>query len=69
MGFVAVWDEMQAFNTETGEKLAVMPTGGTISSGAVVKDGWVYFGSGFPPNGAVGANTVPNEVFHAFKVP
>jgi polyvinyl alcohol dehydrogenase (cytochrome) len=69
VGFVAVWDEMQAFNTETGEKLAVMPTGGTISSGAVVKDGWVYFGSGFPPGGAIGGRTVPNQVFHAFKVP
>jgi polyvinyl alcohol dehydrogenase (cytochrome) len=68
VGFVAAWDEMQAFNTETGEKLAVMPTGGTISSGAVVKDGWVYFGSGFPPTGAVGANTVSNKVFHAFKI-
>ena len=48
VGFVAADSDLQAFDVETGERLTVIDTPGTIASGASIADGRVYFGSGLP---------------------
>ncbi len=46
VGFVSADREIQAFDVKTGRELWTMNTDGTISSGAAIADGRVYFGSG-----------------------
>ena len=46
VGFVSVDKDLQAFNAQTGEKLATFATNGTITSAPAVAGGRVYFGSG-----------------------
>lgn len=46
VGYVAVDDTVQAFDTHTGEKLFTYQTNGTISCAPVVAEGRLYFGSG-----------------------
>ena len=64
VGYVSAESELQAFDVETGKKLFAFQTGGTITSGAAVVDGQVYFGSGL-----VYFNTTPNNIFHALALP
>lgn len=46
VGFVSADRDLQAFDVATGEKLAEIPTDGTIAGGASIWDGRVYVGSG-----------------------
>ena len=46
VGFVPVNRSLQAFRTDTGQKLFTFPTDGTIASAPVVAEGRVHFGSG-----------------------
>jgi polyvinyl alcohol dehydrogenase (cytochrome) len=64
VGYVSMESQLQAFDVETGENLFTFQTGGTITSGAAVVDGQVYFGSGL----AYFATT-PNTTFHALALP
>ena len=63
VGYVSAESELQAFDVETGEKLFTFQTGGTITSGAAVVDGRVYFGSGLAY-----FTTTPNNIFHALAL-
>lgn len=65
VGFVAAETSIQAFDVETGEKRFSMQTEGTITSGAAISHGRVFFGSGLAHVG-VGA---PDDGFHALAVP
>jgi polyvinyl alcohol dehydrogenase (cytochrome) len=62
VGFVSAENGFQAFDTATGEKLFELKTEGTISSGAAIADGRVYFGSGLSY-----FNTTPGETFRALE--
>jgi polyvinyl alcohol dehydrogenase (cytochrome) len=62
VGFVSAESAFQAFDTATGEKLFELAAGGTISSGAAIADGRVYFGSGLSY-----FNTTPGETFRALE--
>jgi polyvinyl alcohol dehydrogenase (cytochrome) len=64
VGFVAADRQMQAFDVATGAKLFSMETDGTISSGAAIAGGRVYFGSGIAYLG-----TKPDTTFHALALP
>ena len=64
VGFVGYEKHMQAFNTETGEKLFVFDVTGTIACAASVSGGRVYFGSGLTY--FVGA---PGRTLHVLGVP
>ena len=64
VGYVSAESELQAFDVETGEKLFTFQTGGTITSGAAVAGGQVYFGSGLAY-----FTTTPNTTFHALALP
>jgi polyvinyl alcohol dehydrogenase (cytochrome) len=63
VGYVSTESQLQAFDVETGEKLFTFQTGGTITSGAAIADGQVYFGSGL-----VYYTTTPNTTFHALAL-
>lgn len=63
VGFVSAESELQAFDIESGEKLFTFDTDGTISSGAAVAGGRVFFGSGL---GYIG--TTPDSAFYALGV-
>ena len=64
VGYVSAESELQAFDVETGQKLFTFQTGGTITSGAAVADGQVYFGSGLAY-----FTTTPNTTLHALVLP
>ena len=64
VGYVSAESELQAFDVATGEKLFTFQTGGTITSGAAVVDGQIYFGSGLAY-----FTTTPNNIFHALALP
>lgn len=64
VGFVSAESELQAFNVATGEKLFAFKTDGTITSGASVAGGRVFFGSGLAYFG-----TAPGNTFHALGLP
>jgi len=66
VGYVAINTHMQAFNTETGEVLFEIDTGGSIASGVVVKDDHAYFGSGFQ---FFSPGVMMNSEFYALKLP
>ena len=55
---------MQAFDVTTCAKLFSIETEGTISSGAAIAGGRVYFGSGLAYLG-----TKPDTTFHALALP
>lgn len=46
VGFVGIDRRVQAFSTESGEKLLDLPVDGTVASTPIVANGGVYFGSG-----------------------
>jgi eukaryotic-like serine/threonine-protein kinase len=46
VGFVTADNQLQAFDTETGEELFHLDTVGTISSAPAIAGDRVYFGSG-----------------------
>ena len=64
VGYVSAESELQAFDVETGEKLFTFQTGGTITSGAAVADGQLYFGSGLAY-----FTTTRNTTFHTLALP
>lgn len=64
VGFVSAENELQAFDTSTGEKLFSLKTEGTISSGAAIAGGRVYFGSGLSY-----FFTTPGNTFRALALP
>jgi polyvinyl alcohol dehydrogenase (cytochrome) len=64
VGYVSAESELQAFDVETGQQLFTFQTGGTITSGAAVSAGQVYFGSGLAY-----FSTTPNTTFHALALP
>jgi polyvinyl alcohol dehydrogenase (cytochrome) len=63
VGFISADNEIQAFDTATGAILWRLETGGTISSGAAIVDGAVYFGSGLGYFG-----TQFDTTFHAVRI-
>jgi polyvinyl alcohol dehydrogenase (cytochrome) len=64
VGYVSTESTLQAFDVETGEKLFTFQTEGTVTSGAAVADGMVYFGSGL-----VYFATTPASTFYALTLP
>lgn len=46
VGFVPVGMQLEAFNPETGQKIARHATAGTVAAGASIVDGRVFMGSG-----------------------
>jgi polyvinyl alcohol dehydrogenase (cytochrome) len=58
VGFVSADNELQAFDTKTGGKLASWKMGGTIASGAATADGRVFLGSGLAYLGTTFDNTL-----------
>lgn len=63
-GFVSAESELQAFDTATGEKLFSFKTNGTITSGAAVAGGRVFFGSGLAY-----FRTTQDQAFYALALP
>jgi polyvinyl alcohol dehydrogenase (cytochrome) len=67
VGFVAVEDELQAFDTKTGAKLPFsFDAGGTITSAPVIVDGRVFFGSGMTL--VVFGKPDPDNKFHVLSL-
>ena len=64
VGFVSAESELQAFDVATGGKLFAFKTGGTITSGASVAGGRVFFGSGLTYLG-----TAAGDTFHVLALP
>jgi polyvinyl alcohol dehydrogenase (cytochrome) len=64
VGFVSADNQLQAFDTATGEKLYTVETEGTIASGAAVAGGRVFFGSGIAYLG-----TTFDDTLHALALP
>jgi polyvinyl alcohol dehydrogenase (cytochrome) len=69
VGFVASQNVLNAFDVTNGNVLMMQMVGGSISSGAVVVDGRVYFGSGVPPLAGSFGSPMDDKVFHALAVP
>jgi len=46
VAFVPTWTVLRAYDTTNGEELFAFETPGTITSGAAIADGRIYFGSG-----------------------
>ena len=66
VAFVATSDQMRAYDVANGEELFAFPSEGTITSGAAVADGRVYFGSGMAyivgaPTSRVYALSLPGD--------
>ena len=69
VGFVPSQNTLNAFDVATGKMLFSTMVAGSISSGAVVVDGFVYFGSGVPPLAGSFGGPIDDKVFHALKLP
>lgn len=69
VGFVASQNSLNAFDVSTGAMLYSTTVVGSIASGAVVVDGFVYFGSGVPPLAGTFGGPIDDKVFHALKLP
>jgi polyvinyl alcohol dehydrogenase (cytochrome) len=69
VGFVPSQNTLNAFDVATGKTLYTTMVAGSISSGAVVVDGFVYFGSGVPPLAGSFGGPIDDKVFHALKLP
>lgn len=69
VGFVPSQNTLNAFDVATGKILFSTMVGGSISSGAVVVDGFVFFGSGVPPLAGSFGGPIDDKVFHALKLP
>ncbi|MGH9032272.1 MAG: PQQ-binding-like beta-propeller repeat protein [Acidimicrobiia bacterium] len=62
VGFVTADNQLQGFDTETGEELFALDTVGTISSAPVIAGDRVYFGSGLSY-----FTTTPGETVYALE--
>ena len=69
VGFVASQNTLNAFDVANGKVLATVTVGGSISSGAVVVEGRVFFGSGVPPLAGSFGSPMDDKVFHALAIP
>jgi polyvinyl alcohol dehydrogenase (cytochrome) len=69
VGFVASQNVLNAFDVNTGNVLFMQMVTGSISSGAVVVDGRVFFGSGVPPLAGSFGGPIDDKVFHVLAVP
>jgi polyvinyl alcohol dehydrogenase (cytochrome) len=68
--FVPANTTMQAFDASSGDLLFEYETEGSICSGAVVVDGQVFFGSGFPPSHIANfGGAKDGNVLHALSLP
>ncbi|HVU00434.1 MAG TPA: PQQ-binding-like beta-propeller repeat protein [Polyangiaceae bacterium] len=65
VGFVGKNATLQAFDTETGEKLAEFPTEATIATSPAVSNGYVVFGSGMSWSGG----SIAGQKYYAVRVP